>query len=220
MLRVKGLGSSGGDRQIEPPRYHPAVFSGIVEGMRPVVALEKGSGAARLRVDLQDLAAGVRPGDSIAVDGCCLTVAALEGPVAGFDVVGETLRLTTLGGLRPGSRVNVERSLRIGDTLGGHFVTGHVEGIGAIVEKEVGADETRLVVELPDGLAAMVLHKGSIALDGVSLTVTGVRGSRVSASLVPYTLAHTTLGTKGKGDRVHVECDLIGKWVKQLLPGR
>jgi riboflavin synthase len=195
------------------------MFSGIVEGLRPVVSAETGAGAARLSVDLRDLAAGVRAGDSVAIDGCCLTVTGLEGSVARFDVVGETLRLTTLGSLAAGMLVNVERSLRIGDALGGHFVTGHVEGVGTIVEKEARPDETRLVVALPEGLSDGVLHKGSIAFDGVSLTVTGVQGSRVSAALIPHTLAHTTLGQKGKGDRVHVECDLIGKWVKHLLPG-
>jgi riboflavin synthase len=195
------------------------MFTGIVEGLRPVVSAETGAGAAVLRVDLRDLAAGVRTGDSVAIDGCCLTVTNLEGSVARFDVVGETLRLTTLGSLAAGTLVNVERSLRIGDALGGHFVTGHVEGVGTIVEKDPGPDETRLVVELPAGLSDGVLHKGSITFDGVSLTVTGVQGARVSAALIPHTLAHTTLGKKGKGDRVHVECDLIGKWVKHLLPG-
>jgi riboflavin synthase len=194
------------------------VFTGIVEGLKPVVGVKAEAERRSLRVDLQDLAAGVRTGDSVAIDGCCLTVTVLEGTVAAFDVVGETLRLTTLGGLAPGSRVNVERSLRVGDQLGGHFVTGHVEGVGTIVAKDARPDETWLTVALPGELSGLVLHKGSIAFDGVSLTVAGIDGARVSAALIPHTLAHTTLGSKGKGDRVHVECDLIGKWVRQLLP--
>ena len=194
------------------------MFSGIVEGLKPVVQVGAEADRRNLRVDLQELAQGVRPGDSVAIDGCCLTVTVLEGTVAAFDVVGETLRLTTLGSLAPGARVNVERSLRVGDQLGGHFVTGHVEGVGTIVSKEARKDETWLTVELPAGLSDLVIHKGSIAFDGVSLTVASTAGSRVSAALIPHTLAHTTLGSKGKGDRVHVECDLIGKWVKQLLP--
>lgn len=194
------------------------MFSGIVEGLKTVVATQAEAHRRSLRVDLQELAQGVRTGDSVAIDGCCLTVTALDGTVASFDVVGETIRLTTLGAVAPGARVNVERSLRVGDQLGGHFVTGHVEGVGTIVVKEARPAETWLTVELPAGLSALVIHKGSIAFDGVSLTVAGIEGSRVSAALIPHTLAHTTLGSKGKGDRVHVECDLIGKWVKQLLP--
>jgi riboflavin synthase len=193
------------------------VFSGIVEGLKAVVQVKSEAARRSLRVDLQELAAGVRAGDSVAIDGCCLTVTGLEGTVAAFDVVGETLRLTNLGTLSAGSRVNVERSLKVGDQLGGHFVTGHVEGVGTIAGKEERPDETWLTVEVPPALADLVLHKGSIAFDGVSLTVAQVTGTRVSAALIPHTLAHTTLGTKTKGDRVHVECDLIGKWVKQLL---
>jgi riboflavin synthase len=196
------------------------VFSGIVEGLKAVVRVTADAERRSLAVDLQDLAGGVRSGDSVAIDGCCLTVTGLAGTVATFDVVGETLRLTTLGDLAPGVRVNVERSLRIGDQLGGHFVTGHVEGVGTILAKEARPSETWLTVELPAGLSDLVLHKGSIAFDGVSLTVAAVSGPRVSAALIPHTLARTTLGSKTKGDRVHVECDLIGKWVKQLLPGR
>jgi riboflavin synthase len=194
------------------------VFSGIVEGTKPVVRVRLDPASERLWIDLEDLAAGVRPGDSVAIDGCCLTVTDLAGSVASFDVVSETLRMTNLGGLAAGARVNVERSLKIGDALGGHFVTGHVEGTAPIVAKEPGAGQTTLTVELPPALRTLVLHKGSIALDGVSLTVAGIEGSRVSVALIPYTLDHTTLGAKKPGDRVHVECDLIGKWVKQLLP--
>jgi riboflavin synthase alpha subunit len=195
------------------------VFTGIVEGTRPVVSARGDRAALRLGIDLEDLAAGVRAGDSVAVDGCCLTVTGLQGSVASFDVVAETLRLTNLASLAAGVRVNVERSLRVGDTLGGHFVTGHVEGTVPIVAKTEVPGETRLAVDLPPELAALVIPKGSIALDGVSLTVAEVTGPRVTVALIPHTLAHTTLGTKTEGDRVHVECDLIGKWVRRLLPG-
>ena len=171
------------------------MFSGIVEGLKAVVRVTADAERRSLAVDLQDLAGGVRSGDSVAIDGCCLTVTGLAGTVATFDVVGETLRLTTLGDLAPGVRVNVERSLRIGDQLGGHFVTGHVEGVGTILAKEARPSETWLTVELPAGLSDLVLHKGSIAFDGVSLTVAAVSGPRVSAALIPHTLARTTLGS-------------------------
>jgi riboflavin synthase len=194
------------------------MFSGIVEGTRPVASVVSAHGTAALAVDLEDLAAGVRPGDSVAIDGCCLTAEAISGTVASFHAVGETLRLTTLGGLGPGDRVNVERSLKVGDALGGHFVTGHVDGVGTIVEKRRDPDQTWLTVALPGDLPALVIHKGSIALDGVSLTVAGIDGPRISVALIPHTLDATTLGRKAAGDKLNVECDLIGKWVRHLVP--
>lgn len=194
------------------------MFTGIVEGTKRVVGIGPEAASKRLSVDLEDLAQGVRQGDSVAIDGCCLTVTGLRGSVASFDVVSETLRMTNLGGLATGARVNVERSLKVGDALGGHFVTGHVEGTAPIFSLEPGAGQTLLTVDLAGDLARLVIPKGSIALDGVSLTVAAILGTKVSVALIPYTLDHTTLGAKKKGDRVHVECDLIGKWVKQLLP--
>jgi len=195
------------------------VFTGIVEGTRRVVGSGGAASQRRLEIDLEDLAAGVRPGDSVAVNGCCLTVTKLEGPVASFDVVRETLELTNLDSVKQGDRVNVERSLKVGDALGGHFVTGHVEGVGRIVAKVPGSDQTTLTVEVPAGVAGLMVHKGSVTLDGVSLTITKVDGRLVSVALIPHTLERTTLGSKGTGERVNVEPDLIGKWVKQLLPG-
>src|SRR5262249_49587192 len=148
-------GTSEGAR-IKARRYHSAVFSGIVEAMKPVVSVRVGNDARRLGIDLEELSAGVREGDSVAIDGCCLTVTGLTGSVASFDVVSETLRMTNLGSLAAGARVNVERSLRVGDQLGGHFVTGHVEGVAPIVAKEALPGETRLSVELPPTLLALV----------------------------------------------------------------
>ena len=194
------------------------MFSGIVEGLKPVVALRPEAGSMSLSVDLEDLAGGVVTGDSVAIDGCCLTVEAIRGGVATFHAIAETLGLTTLGRLAQGSRVNVERSLRVGDQLGGHFVTGHVDGVGTVAERRDGPDQTWMTVELPRALADFVIHKGSIALDGVSLTVAEAAGSRVSVALIPHTLGHTTLGSRSSGDKLNVECDLIGKWVKRLLP--
>jgi riboflavin synthase len=212
ILRPKGGGSS-------VVATISAMFSGIVEGLKTVVFLRAEQASMSVGVELLDLAKGVREGDSVAIDGCCLTVEALAGSVARFHVIGETLRLTTLGGLREGSRVNVERSLKIGDPLGGHFVTGHVDGVGAVVEKRQGPDQTWMSVDLPGPLAELVLYKGSIALDGVSLTVAGLDRTRVSVALIPHTLEHTTLGAREPGTKVNVECDMIGKWVKRLLPG-
>jgi riboflavin synthase len=195
------------------------MFSGIVEGLKTVAFARAEAGSLSIGVDLEELATQVRTGDSIAINGCCLTVEGLKETVATFRVIGETLGMTTLGDLRPGLKVNVERSLKVGDPLGGHLVSGHVDGVSPIVEKRVAPEETRMTVELPAALAAFALYKGSIALDGVSLTVAGLEGSRVSVAIIPHTLAHTTLGSRMPGDRLNVECDMIGKWVKKLLPG-
>jgi riboflavin synthase len=195
------------------------MFSGIVEGLKTVVSQRDDESGKTIAVDLAELAAGVRTGDSVAIDGCCLTVEALSGAVATFHAIGETLRLTTLGGLRRGSRVNVERSLKVGDQLGGHLVSGHVDGVAPVVGKRRDADQTWMTVDLPVPLSELVLLKGSIALDGVSLTVAGIDGRRVSVALIPHTLEHTTLGSRETGASLNVECDMIGKWVRRLLPG-
>ncbi len=194
------------------------MFTGIVEGLRTVVGVDAGPGWTKIRVDLGESAAGVRLGDSVAIDGCCLTVEGLVGTVAGFHLLGETVQRTTFGALRSGSLVNVERSLKVGDQLGGHFVSGHVDGTAPVVSKVEAPDQTVLAVDLPADLADLVVMKGSITFDGVSLTVMGLDGARVSVALIPHTLAITTLGSKGVGARVNVEVDMIGKWVRQFVP--
>ena len=161
-----------------------------------------------------------RLGDSVAVHGCCLTVAALHGTTAAFDVVTETLACTNLGGLARGARVHVERSLRLGDPLDGHLVAGHVERTGRVAEVRPGSGETRLVVECGRDFAARTLPKGSVAVDGVSLTVAALGEDRFEVALVPHTLALTTLGQRRPGDRVNLEPDLLGQWVLRALAAR
>jgi riboflavin synthase alpha subunit len=204
-----------------------ALFTGIVESSCPVVAAQDGPGARRLVLDLSALrgsprgaAAVLRPGDSVAVNGCCLTVAALEGERAAFDVVPETLKLTNLGRLQPGTRVHVERSLRIGDALDGHFVAGHVERTGRVAEVRPAPGETRVVIECGADFAARTLPKGSVAVDGVSLTVAELGADRFTVALVPHTLAVTRLGELRPGDLVNLEPDLLGAWVLRALATR
>lgn len=198
-------------------RRQSPMFTGIVEGTRRVTRVERGSFGMRLGIDLDDLARGVGLGDSIAVNGCCLTVDALDGSVARFHAGDETLALTALGDVVDGDVVNVERSLAVGDALGGHLVTGHVDGVGEVTEVVPTEAQTDMTFTLPEVLAAQAIHKGSIAIDGVSLTITGIDGPRVSVMLIPHTLEVTTLGRRGVGARVNIETDMIGKWVGHHL---
>lgn len=201
------------------------MFTGLVRGVGVVTALDRLDGAARIEVS----AAGVRdaavrdavvPGASIAVDGVCLTVArpTPEGFVA--DMMPETLERTTLGGLRPGRRVNLEPALRADERLGGHIVQGHVDGVGRVLARERGARWDDVEVGLDPALARYVAEKGSICVDGVSLTVTHVGDAAFGVSLVPTTLAETTLGELEVGAAVNLEVDVIAKYVERLLAGR
>jgi riboflavin synthase alpha subunit len=188
-----------------------------------VLAAQDVACGRRLVLDLAPLRASARGpaaprlGDSIAVHGVCLTVSALQGEQAGFDVVAETLRRTNLGQLRPGARVHVERSLRVGDTLDGHFVAGHVERTGRVSEVAVAPGETRLSVECGPDFAARTLPKGSVTVDGVSLTVAELGADRFTVALVPHTLALTTLGQRRAGELVNLEPDMLGQWVLRAV---
>jgi riboflavin synthase len=195
------------------------MFTGIVEGVGTVaaVAAAPDGSRARLRLAAPFLAADLAPGDSVAVNGCCVTVAGREPDGFGADLVAETLRRTALGRLRPGDRVNLERPLAAGGRLGGHLVQGHVDGVARLLERRpVGAGE-ELRVELPEALARYVVEKGSIALDGVSLTVAGLGPGWFAVALVPHTLQVTTLGERRPGDPLQLEVDVVAKYVERLL---
>lgn len=193
------------------------MFSGIVEGIGTIVRATRRRGAVRLAVDADGIAGDTKLGDSIAVDGTCLTVVSRRARLLEFDVVSETLARTTLGTLRPRSRVNLERSLRLSDRVGGHLVTGHVDGLGTIVAFDRRPGEAWLTVEAPPDLAVGMLLKGSIAIAGVSLTIAHVDGERFSVALVPHTLRVTTFNSLVVGDPVNLETDVLGKWVRRLL---
>jgi riboflavin synthase len=195
------------------------MFTGIVEGTGTVVALTRsGSGdGARLEVDAPWPPGELAVGDSVAVDGCCLTVVARTPGGFAADLVAETLRRTALGRLATGARVNLERPLALGGRLGGHLVQGHVDGVGRVLERRPVGESTEVRVELPEDLARYVVEKGSIAVDGVSLTVTAAGPDWFTVALVPHTLAATTLGERGPGDPVHLEVDVVAKYVERLV---
>jgi riboflavin synthase len=156
----------------------------------------------------------------VAVDGCCLTVARRDGPILEFNAVAETLRRTTLGGLSAGDRVNLEPALRVGDPMGGHWVQGHVDGVGEVARIEPEGDARNFTFAAPPDIMRYAIEKGSVCVAGVGLTITGLDETSFSVSLVPHTLAVTTLGALGPGDRVNLEADVLAKYVEKLaFPG-
>lgn len=192
------------------------MFTGIVEDLGSVVAVEALADAARLTIRGSALD-DVRPGDSVAVNGVCLT--AVEIIDAGFtaDVMNETLQRSSLGGLSAGEPVNLERAVTPTTRLGGHIVQGHVDGVGSIAARRPAEHWQEVDVDLPADLSRYVVSKGSITIDGVSLTVAGIDGDRVTVSLIPETLARTTLGQRAVGDQVNIEVDVLAKYVERLL---
>ncbi len=196
------------------------MFTGIVKGVGMVTSVSKSKSGAEIiiRVRLGKSGQGLKKGDSVCINGACLTATKLSKGEAEFEMVSETIRRTNLGQTKPGEMVNIERSLRVGDRLEGHFVLGHVDGTGVIEDIQKMSSETTIWIKLDEWLTKSLVPKGSIAVDGVSLTLVGVKGDRVSVSLIPHTLKVTTLGMKGRGDRVNIETDILGKYVMTNLP--
>ncbi len=178
--------------------------------------LARAGRGGRLQIELPQFARELKNGDSLSVEGVCLTVVDIKGDVAGFDVSHETLKRSTLGELRPGDKVNLEMALAVGDRLGGHFVQGHVDGTGTIDKIESHPGECTMWFSVDTKLAQNMIEKGSVAVDGISLTVVDLTSRRFSVALIPYTLEVTTLGLKKAGDRVNIEADMLGKWIKKL----
>jgi riboflavin synthase len=196
------------------------MFTGLIEEVGHVEALKVGERDARLRVHAGAVLENVAIGDSIAVNGACLTIVDLDGGAFAADLSAETLSRTMLGSLRPGDPVNLERPLRLDQRLGGHLVQGHVDGIGIIETVARDGEAVAMTITSPPGLARYLVEKGSVAVDGVSLTVASTPAeSRFAVALIPHTLAVTTLGQKGRGDRVNLEVDLLAKYVERLLEG-
>jgi riboflavin synthase len=193
------------------------VFTGIVEEVGTVTEIEVTPAGARLALRAERLARLAAVGDSISVAGCCLTTVAVDGPELHFDAVPETLRLTTLGGLKPGDAVNLEDAVRAGEPFGGHLVQGHVDGVGEVASIEAEGDGRRVRVRTPSGLLRYLALKGSVTVAGVSLTVAQLHDDGFAIALIPHTLAVTTLGALAQGDLVNLEVDIVARHVERLL---
>ena len=193
------------------------MFTGIVEELGVVEALEDQGDAIRLSVRGPDVTADAGLGDSISVNGCCLTVAERDGETFTADVMRETLDKTALGVLEPGGRVNLERAVTAQTRLGGHIVQGHVDGVGTVLRRLPSEHWEVVEISVPQDLARYLVDKGSVTVDGISLTVVSAGQSSFTVSLIPETLARTTLGFKQEGDPVNIEVDVIAKYVERLL---
>ena len=193
------------------------MFTGLVRERGRVVAVDSADGGVRLRVRAPGTAEGAAIGDSVSIDGCCLTVTAVDDGELAFDAVPETIRRSTLGGLAAGADVNLEPALRAGEPLGGHYVQGHVDGVGHVRALVSEGDGARLWVDTPPELLRYCVEKGSIAVQGVSLTIAELDDGGFAVALVPHTLAATTLGSLEQGAPVNLEADVLAKYVERLV---
>ena len=195
------------------------MFTGIVESKGKVLRVGYRGRGKRLTVELPTDLTDVQLGDSININGACLTVVEKKGQIIEFDLSSETLQKTVLGELREGDWVNLERALKLTDRLGGHIVTGHIDGIGVIVEKRLETEFIHLSIRIPRPISKYVVQKGAIAIDGISLTVNECQDEDVKMVLIPDTIEKTTLANKRVGDRINIEADILGKYVEKLLEG-
>jgi riboflavin synthase len=192
------------------------MFTGIVEGLGKIVKFEKKTGnrsSAKMKISLGKLARGLHVGDSVSIDGVCLTAVNIARDIAEFEMIEETIKKTSLGSLASGDKVNIERSLRVGDRLEGHFVLGHVDGVGIIKKIEKQPKQVKIWIKLPKQLSKYVIQKGSITVDGISLTVVDKQKNKISVSIIPHTMMITKLVLKKIGDKVNIETDVLGKYV-------
>ncbi len=201
------------------------MFTGIVTAIGEVTAVERRDGLVRLTIASSYDPAGVEIGASIAHDGCCLTVVETQSRAGGgmrhvVEVAPESLALTTMGALKAGDRVNLERSLKLGDELGGHIVQGHVDGLGEVLAVRQDGEGTRLSIRAPHEIAHLIAQKGSIAIDGVSLTVNEVEGDVFGVLIIPHTWAVTTLSRLKPGDKVNLEADMMARYAARLVEAR
>ncbi len=194
------------------------MFTGIVEEMGRVVAFTSGRDAWRLQIAAEVTLSGAAMGDSMAVNGCCLTIASYDERSCAFDVLEETRRLTNFSALQPASRVNLERSLRFDGKVGGHFVTGHIDGLGKIEIMELRGKDHYLRIKAPPDSGRYLVNKGSVAVDGVSLTVVDVEADGFAVWLIPHTMKVTNLGARRIGDEVNLEFDVLSKYIEKLAP--
>ena len=195
------------------------MFTGLIEGIGTLLRTDRQGADSKMVIDAHGALEELVLGESIAVNGACLTVASFGGNVFAADVSAETLSRTTLGSKTAGSRFNLERALRLGDRLGGHLVSGHVDGIGTLIDKTQDGRSWRLFFRIPQDIARYVVEKGSVAIDGISLTINGCEADRFDVNIVPHTARQTTLQWLQVGDQVNIETDIIGKYVERMLVG-
>ena len=193
------------------------MFTGIIEELGTIRSIRRGAASAVLSIGAEAVLSDLRIGDSVAVNGVCLTATGVDGSGFTADVMHETLRRSSLGALGPGSRVNLERAIAADGRSGGHIVSGHIDGTGTIAERRRDDNAVWYTVSAPPALLRYIVEKGSVAIDGISLTVASVEADRFSVSVIPHTAAVTLLGAKGPGDVVNLETDIIGKYVERLL---
>jgi riboflavin synthase len=192
------------------------MFTGLIEEKGIVRWLKRTTSGTELQVEAKQISAGTKRGDSVAVNGCCLTVVGIKSDILCFDLLGETLDKSNLGALRPGHPVNLERPLAVGDRLGGHFVQGHVDATARILEILRRGSDHRITVELPAAFAGLVAYKGSIALDGISLTVAEARADAFDVWIIPHTWKVTALSDRAVGEAVNLEFDILAKYIERM----
>jgi riboflavin synthase len=193
------------------------MFTGIIEETGTIVAVRLETGSAHLRIRAEKIPADIRIGDSININGVCLTATSFDSRGFTVDVVAETMKVTNLGGLTPGSKVNLERALSLNTRLGGHLVSGHIDGTGEITKLAPAGNSLLVSIKAGAPIMKYIVHKGSVAVDGISLTVAQKQEDQFMVSVIPHTASQTTLSSKKPGDLVNLECDLIGKYIENFL---
>lgn len=192
------------------------MFTGIIEGLGSIVMFDKKTSnrsAAKMKIKLDKIAKGLKVGDSVAINGVCLTAVNISKGITEFEMIGETIKKTNLGSLERGDQVNIERSLKVGERLEGHFVLGHVDGVGIISKIEKQTNQVQIWIKIPKELSKHVIKKGSITIDGISLTIVDKLKDQFSVSIIPHTMQVTNLGYKKIGDKVNIETDILGKYI-------
>ncbi|HEU5220731.1 MAG TPA: riboflavin synthase [Candidatus Nitrosotalea sp.] len=192
------------------------MFTGIIEGLGSIVMFDKKTSnrsAAKMKIKLDKIAKGLKVGDSVSINGVCLTAVSISKGITEFEMIGETIKKTNLGSLERGDRVNIERSLKVGERLEGHFVLGHVDGVGIISKIEKQTNQIQIWIKIPKELSKHVIKKGSITVDGISLTIVDKLKDQFSVSIIPHTMQVTNLGYKKIGDKVNIETDILGKYI-------
>jgi riboflavin synthase len=195
------------------------MFTGIIEEIGTISGIKQSGNAIEMTIAAQKILTDVSLGDSIAVNGVCLTVTSFTSQAFSVDIMPETVKSTSLQQLHKGSSVNLERAMSAGGRFGGHFISGHVDGLGTIKRKERVENAVYYDISLPEELAHYIVYKGSVAVDGTSLTIFGVDQNSFTISLIPHTLTETILGEKGPGDTVNVECDMLAKYIERIMQG-